>query len=157
VATTTPVAGESPKGEPAPSERGLGAGAVASPTAGGAPTVRWVSERTDEYEYCEKRIDEFGNLHDRLIKDPRAESRIVIEEHTAREHHYTYVLGDKIVWYGTLSTTESYCREKPLKDSLHELLRELELVLQGSNLNLAVSVDRVEISTKGKRVIFRWC
>jgi len=40
---------------------------------------------------------------------------------------------------------------------LHELLRELELVLQGSNLNLAVSVDRVEISTKGKRVIFRWC
>ena len=44
MATTTPVAGESPKGEPAPRSGGLGAGAVASPTAGEAPTVKLVVE-----------------------------------------------------------------------------------------------------------------
>ena len=78
MAAGTPGVGESPSVVPAPRSGGLGAGAVGSPTAGGAPT-----------EYC--------NEHDILIKDSRI--------HTTREHH------------------------------------ELE----------------VEISTKGKRVIFWWC
>ena len=42
MAAATPGVGESPESKPSPRSGGLGEGAVASPTAGEAPTVRWI-------------------------------------------------------------------------------------------------------------------